>query len=457
MSIEDRLSEALHQAIDREEPSPGLEARVVAALPGAHRRRLGWGRPAVPYAAVLAAVVLVAAIIVVPLGLRGTLPTPSGSVASGSATASATSSATALATPSATSPPPVPLTSLTWTQDDATPFALNDGITAGTSWSGGYILVGVSTIWRSTNGFSWERISDPHGAFDGAQIFDVTARGSTVVIVGRTVQTTSTPPVGLIWTSQDGISWHRVADPNQVIGKVAYLGRTTAGPAGFVAYGRDSTESAILYSADGERWERDAAPEGMSKGDSVGSITATSDGFAAVGSHAPPPLPSGAFGGDPGAAAAWWSADGRTWHASDVGSGGHLLATVQPWIGGLRATGLSACGGCVGPPLEWRSADAGRTWRQLPASDRAPVWQSHGARLVDGRVVELFVDYSASKPQTSARWTTDDQRWRPLAMSGAALPDQAYLQTEGTGLLIAIGSMAEGQTTRMLVFVGELR
>lgn len=377
--------------------------------------------------------------------------------------------------PSLAPSPPPSWTSVTWRQTDAAPFggSGNQYIFGGTRWSGGYVLVGedaplseaavAGVVWESADGTTWFRVPNTDGTFDAAEIEAVAAQGSTLIAVGvsrRQDQAQAlTLPIGLAWISHDGVHWARIVGVDGTIGQALRLG-VVAGPGGFVAYGNDpSATPAIFFSADGLHWQREAQGDPAFKDTSLASMTATATSFVAVGSHDAPAFVNGGVNRMPGPAAAWWSTGGRIWHASDVGSGGYALGTVQPWAAGsLRAIGSPPCGGCIAQPIEWRSSDDGRTWSQLPEAP-GPQQYETSALAVDGRAVEL-----TDGPTRVAQWSSDGQSWHPLSMSGAVLPDRSLLQIAGDGILIAFAPAypsppagLPGNQVDMLVFLGTLR
>ena len=329
--------------------------------------------------------------------------------------------------------------SLAWTEADPAPFSGpgNQFIMGGAAWNRGFVLVGEDfhlpsetsdgAVWSSTDGLHWQLIPNTDRTFSRSQITAVAALGSTLVAVGDSRpenQAQGTLPSGLAWTSSDGINWRRETGPGSVMGQIS-PGGVVAGPSGFVVYGSDLSTSAqaILYSSDGVAWQRVVDTGGVFSGARVVSVTATSGGFVAVGygtSHEPSPTASG-LDQTPGPAAAWWSTDGQTWHASDVGSGGYAFGSVQPWVDGtLRALGRGGCGGCIRPPVAWYSSDGGRTWRQDP--NLASMSLTYDWSVAIG-------DRAVNMDQTLvATWSADGHSWDPLPMTGATLPSYTYLE-----------------------------
>jgi hypothetical protein len=334
-------------------------------------------------------------------------------------------------------------------------------------WRGGYVLVGevspttgpssstTGLIWASPDGTTWERVANGAGLFDAAEIDAVAARGSELVAVGNATRADAgppapTPPVGLVWNSSDGVHWTRNQGADATIGQARIIG-VVAGPDGFVAWGQDlKTKPALFFSADGVAWQRVAQNDAAFSGQDVNQLIATSTGFAAIGGQHCQCVEN-----TTGAAAAWWSADGLTWHASDVGTGGYFIDLFELWPGSLRA--LGSCGACTTKETEWGSDDDGRSWQQLPAARDVPLGLTYSTLLDDGVLIEL-----ETTPTLAARWTADGHVWHSLALAGVPLPDQTRLQVANDRTLIAAapseaGPPSPNSAAGLVIFVGTLR
>ncbi len=181
MDFDDRLRLALAH-----EPPPAVPAGfvdgIVAALPQARR---GGSRRLWPVSvAVAVVIILVAGVWLV--GPRGFVAGPPASPASGAATASSRTSELA---PTAT--PGLPAwTHLVW-RDASAAFVGASRIVAGTSWSGGYVLVGETgaagadgAIWYSPDGRTWQQGAESNrGGFEGMRFLGVAASGGRLVAV----------------------------------------------------------------------------------------------------------------------------------------------------------------------------------------------------------------------------------------------------------------------------------
>jgi hypothetical protein len=152
------------------------------------------------------------------------------------------------------------------------------------------------------------------------------------------------------------VAWERAQVPSTPAG--LELWDVTAGGPGFIAVGGGFEEGAqvgtaiIWVSEDGRTWQSvplfgDAA-QGIPR-----AITATPDGYVAVGS-----------GCCPDRAAVWLSPDGLSWErlSDQAAFSDTAMFDVTPVAEGLVAVGCSAVMECMGG-LSWTSVD-GRTWSQ---------------------------------------------------------------------------------------------
>ncbi|QFG25340.1 hypothetical protein [Actinomadura sp. WMMB 499] len=187
--------------------------------------------------------------------------------------------------------------------------------------------------------------------YDGHEqaITSVAVSGDTAVTVGSE---TVDRPRGQILVSSDAAEQWRVAEvrregsasPFDVPRVVAASGN------GWAALGAGPAGVAVWTSTDGGTWTHRAAPQGFQRGDTVTSLTATPNGFAAAGS------------GHDGKPTLWTSADGAAWQ--------RVAASVE----GAPAS-VAAAGGALVVLTEegelWRSADNGGTWTraEVPEAD----------------------------------------------------------------------------------------
>ena len=178
-------------------------------------------------------------------------------------------------------------------------------------------------VWRSSDGLTWSRSQGPD--FDAAAVV-ATDRGWMVVGSG-----------GLdarVATSQDGVTWaddrpeDMTSDTHDLaVQDVAYDGRTFAagGYSSALEYRED--RAVVWISEDGRRWERvaDEAFE-IPAASGITSIVAGETGFVAIGEERI------AEGDDPAFAVAWHSPDGSDWEQARLGpqdSGSPLSVTAN--------------------------------------------------------------------------------------------------------------------------------
>ncbi len=179
------------------------------------------------------------------------------------------------------------------------------------------------------------------------------------------------PVRSIVWMSDDGLDWTRAADQMSLNG--AAMTAVTRRASGFVAVGLADLRAIAWTSADGFTWTRAAdSPELDALPSDDPPLWTTMDSVAtrhglvvAVGYEGP-------AGGHGPAARAWWSADGRTWanaDGADFLSGGEtsvMLAGVTATADGFVAVGSSS-GGCPGGI--WDSPD-GHAWGCSAGADR---------------------------------------------------------------------------------------
>ena len=151
----------------------------------------------------------------------------------------------------------------------------------------------VPTPLPSAPAMNWQRApEDP--VFDQAVIWSVTAGGPGLVATGGSHNDQGMMIDGIIWTSEDGISWQRIDDPSFATSvpeeEIRYgnfgvgIRDAAEGPNGVVAVGFDGDVAATWYSPDGLEWSpvKDAAiqRDGLVN---LLAVTAGGPGWVAVG------------------------------------------------------------------------------------------------------------------------------------------------------------------------------
>jgi len=176
------------------------------------------------------------------------------------------------------------------------------------------------------------------------------------------------------------------------------------------------TIAAAWWSAGLTGWQRagDAAAGAL---DGAGSrqmlaVTATADGFVAVGSHGRLP-------------AAWTTPDGKTWILADLplpaGATGAVLQHVA--ASGLTVAAVGAAQTAAGPvPFAARSADGGRTWTETALPVPAGTAQVSALAAAGGGFTATGTFGAAPGDRDVVVWTSPDgTTWQAATPAGPGL------------------------------------
>jgi hypothetical protein len=416
----------------------------------------------------IAAVVVVGAIIVAAIYLRGSnngVGAPSPTATGPTQTSPLPTGLTQTPAPTShTSPATVSWRGMRWSEPATFPDAGDP--TDIVAWQGRLIAAGrvpsgtsySAAIWRSSGGTGWTRVSAPALA-PPSQITGLLATPAGLLAwglegepacTGEGAGTTCGATPIMIWTSEDGSSWARVADLTTFSG--ATVSGVAYGSHGFVAVGESGSAQPTIWTSDtGSIWT--ALPTQASLVEAqLSSVRATASGYVMGGSvGGSTPVSGGVQPPATGEAAAWWSTDGRTWSRATVERAngvGTSLDSISVGAGGIVGVG-SASGGKAG--TAWTSTD-GRTWRPIavayagavvaPGTPALPSWSVVG----DG---SHLIAFSGDGGARLAMWTsTDGSTWQQLGFSGvtSAIPsavDGTYLVPGG---LVAVGGPAGSET-----------
>lgn len=421
-----------------------------------------------PSAAAIAAVVLVGLIaigfLVGPMLVAGPTPSDDSSptaslIASEEPSATSAPTSTPIPTPTATAtataePTPTPVArwiGLDWSEPVTPSFTvhLRDLV----PWGDGYVAVGAvpvgsgrsqAAFLTSPDGLHWTVTHQVDPTGDRFPSHLVAMDQALYAFSPRASDDADAVPSGeypgpLIWTSRDGIGWDLVdspsweaawADARQGVGALpegwsqTQHGITTGlvdvagAPGGFVAignaFGDDAVVPIVLASTDGQQWAPADLPSDA--GAMLNAAVAHDGRFMVTGATGVGPDPATAT------AAAWYSEDGREWHAATVDPGEVGAAGTE--LGPLWAArdGVLACRGNREMGAGgWRYMDAwlstdGASWRSDPQPGPHPAcdWSaSDGTRLV-----ALGPRDHASPVEwpgvTVASTSTDGVDWQPL-------------------------------------------
>jgi hypothetical protein len=150
----------------------------------------------------------------------------------------------------------------------ASDVAAGAGVVAvGSDSTDGY---GDAAVWTSPDGVDWTRIANQSEVFGGPGsegMFGVVMGGPGVVAVGY-AWFGMEPYRAVVWTSPDGTTWTRVPDEFSLIGtdgKATFMYSLAASDGGVVAVGIESSlglegDPAVWTSPDGVSWSRVADP-----------------------------------------------------------------------------------------------------------------------------------------------------------------------------------------------------
>ena len=303
-----------------------------------------------------------------------------------------------------------------------------------------------AAVWRSADGSTWTRLGRAGPQFAGAEmVVLVVARDGLVAwgadgqraCQGQGAAATCSPAPLMLWTSPDGVTWTPIADASPFAG--ATISAITDGPAGLVAVGDTGWNAPAIWVSDtGATWTRLALGTAFADAH-LSTVRAAGPGYVVGGGTGSQQVSvtGGPASTVPTTAAAWWSADGRTWTKASVegpGGGGSNLAMIYVGSEGLVAVGATSDGR---DSAAWTSPD-GRIWVPIAASVSGTPSPAPGAASLpsytladDGTHILAVAD--TSQPLLSYWVSTNGTDWRELALSGATATDPANTVPQQTG------------------------
>lgn len=235
---------------------------------------------------------------------------------------------------------------------------------------------GDAAVWSSADGRAWRR--SPTLVRDGRQrLTAVTAGNAGWLAVGFDGTAPRRP---LVLTSPDGGTWQAVdgADVFKPSGGAALTTRAAAmGPAGYVVVGEDGYSAAAWFSADLKSWQRGTSPEKKTlRGSAIAARWMRDVAGGPFGYVAVGGLndPTGRGDGH-GRPAVWTSADGRRWTLQQLPL---PAGSVQAWFDHIAAKGSAlVAAGTASTPSGTRafafvSGDGGRSWQPAPLAAGGP-------------------------------------------------------------------------------------
>jgi hypothetical protein len=311
---------------------------------------------------------------------------------------------------------------------------------------------GYPAAWMSVDGGSqWSRdAGETPAVFERPgeqQLTSVAFGGSGWVAVGGVVSGAPQHPVVVV--SADGGTW-AAADSEQVFTQGGlFTEQVAAGPNGYIVVGYQQTAggrmiAAAWWSAGLDNWARstDAVPGAL---DGAGdrqmlAVTATTDGYAAVGR----------FGDQP---AAWVSVDGRQWRgiALPVPSGASRAVLLHVTAAGktVVAVGMKQTQNSGLAPFAARSVDGGATWTETALPVPSGVAQVT-ALATAGDMFTATGSFGATPGhQDVVVWTSSDGlTWKASTPGGQGLT--------GPGIQAITGLTVSGSTLTGVGFTASL-
>ena len=258
--------------------------------------------------------------------------------------------------------------------DDAATFGGpgNQDVTSVVASGPGLVAVGLdmssgnsdAAVWTSGDGLTWTRVSDPALGGEGDQVMEsVAVAGPGLVAVGSDMTPDGQYRVA-VWTSFDGLTWTRVPHDDAVFGGTGWRSMyVVAGwgqgviAAGFEDLSGTDTDAAVWTSPDGVTWTRLADPGvfGGAGGQWAGGAVGFASGAVLVGGEE----------NDAGERAVVWATlDGVTWTRIPDDTG---LFSAPGWaelsqvaVGGPGLVGVGSAGsGESGSAAVWVSPPPG--------------------------------------------------------------------------------------------------
>lgn len=338
-------------------------------------------------------------------------------------------------------PPPVPVDVVPWpdivwsTADGVTGGGVDDPggdemVAAVIAGAEGFVAVGYrendgvrhGLIWFSEDGVSWMSVGAP-GALDAVELVDVARSPEGFVALGvGTLGAVAQRPHAVFLRSRDGRSWERLA---QVPGSAStYPAWLAAGPDGVMAAGTDANGApAVWRSIHGRTFEHVAIE--LAPDLSVIDPHAIDDGYVALGGSGSPPV-------------LLQSPDAVRWTGTQIDVAADVSAArLVPGQWGLVVQGAwaptcAASASCPASAIGWWSED-GSDWGRLPG-DGTPI-SNGGSIVVPAGMHGLLAIDGASAWASPDGWA-----WRPLPEpgDGSMLVNDAVVLGD---IIVAVGAV----------------
>jgi hypothetical protein len=328
-------------------------------------------------------------------------------------------------------------------------------VSVGSMWSAAGVTVAVGSadghpaVWRhassastasGTSGAAWTLESAGLLGAGPGTLAAVTDGPAGWIAVGSVVVGGATEPTVLI--SADGVTWQPVAVITELAGPGAQFLGVTAGHGGYVVVGRRMTGgrtfATLWWSADLRTWTEgsNGGLDGRLSASTANAVTATADGFVAVGSHGEFP-------------AIWTSSDGRNWNLRDLSvppgaRGATLHMVVAAATSGSRvvAGGYAATSAGDISIIE-TSADGGATWHQVVLGSSGLVT----ALTATGNGF-IAAGLSGADARRAVVWTSPDGlAWSAGTPAPTGADEITALDSGGAAGTVTTGTVTTGTVT----------
>jgi len=336
----------------------------------------------------------------------------------------------------------------------------------------------MGAIFASPDGTTWRIVPVEHGvnAVSASTINDVAIGARGFLAVGSVC---CEPEQGAVWRSADGFSWERVQVEVafDAGGQPASVVATEDGWSMLVGL---RVGSALFHSDDGVAWEPAIAAEANRVSRGIEAVADGPGGLLAVGiADGPDETYDGVV---------WRSGDGRTWErvamddAAMVGEGEVYLHDVVGFPGGYLATGMlgtaeqrraceelglvasivdvpsprpeMATSCALGDEAQWVSAD-GLTWKRVEfALDEVRPIEFRLVLAGGPGLVALGEGSGPESPDTMLFGSRDGIRWQVLSDAEPMLTDVARALVVRGGEIIAVTENWDGAETTYRVWRG---
>jgi len=304
---------------------------------------------------------------------------------------------------------------------------------------GGWVAVGQQAIWTSQNGLSWT-LAATHGIspqLPGDSVWVMTRTASGFLAAGTAIAGRGSTQA-VIWTSADGVTWHRMTAAQlglpaggETVRNISYAasrGNDTV-ISGTVAVGTALYGAAWLSTDGGSAWTRVTIPVDYGARAEISGLAFDGSGLIAVRPG------TSASGADDGIA--YFSPNGRTWqYAATIDpAGGWTPSVVKGTDDGFVVTGQTAGGQIVA----YTSTGTGAYWRPTGSLGSASTESVTGATVVPGSTIIAVGGTAAGRTSQQPVFLEANTAGSVRAVSLAGIPDGIIPEVAVTSTAVAGG------------------